>query len=132
MTTDKPVSSLSSAFPSHPEPCHIWPESSNLESGACSTIDNPFVNGHRSSAPSFGTTLPGTPNNETFPSEKNSILWEKSGKGYANRIEELGDINTQVDEKPDFEDPDGLKERRAKRLMKVRKFAFQFTIFGVK
>ncbi|OAG13919.1 hypothetical protein CC77DRAFT_1002156 [Alternaria alternata] len=36
-----------------------------------------------------------------------------------------------VDEKPDFSDPDGMKVRRAQRLMKLRKLAFQCCIFGL-
>lgn len=134
MSSHKSAGSLSSSLPSHPDDCHLRPASIILESGATSTIDNPFTNSNRSSALSFGsTTVPGTPNNERCQSEKsNSILWEKSGRDFTQRIEELGKLNTMVNEKPDFEDPDGLKERRAKKLMKVRKFGFQCTIFGIK
>ena len=128
MSTHQPASSLFSSLPSPLEDCHLRPESIALESEACSTFDNPFANAHRISSLSFGTTLPGTPCDE----KSKSKLWEKPRKDYANRIEELGDLNTQIDEKPDFVDPDGMKEHRAKKVMKVRKFAFQCTIFGLK
>jgi chitin synthase len=133
MSSHKPASSLASTIPSIPEDCHLRPEGITLESDIASSHYNPFGNKHRQSTLSLGTTILETPNNEPCISEKSvSILWDKSGKDHATRVQELGDLNTMVDEKPDFEDPDGSKVRRAKRLMKVRKFAFQCCIFGLK
>jgi hypothetical protein len=82
----------------------------------------------------LATTLPGTPCNEVYADEKTkSLLWEKGSQiDQAERVKELGDLNTMVDEKPDFSDPTGMKVRRAQRLMKVRKLAFQCCIFGLK
>jgi chitin synthase len=133
MSSHKPVSSLASTIPSQPEECHLRSESITFETDTASSPYNPFSNSHRQSTLSLGTTLPSTPDNEPYISEKSdSILWDKSGTDHAIRVQELGDLNTMVDEKPDFEDPDGSKVRRAKRLMKVRKFAFQCCIFGLK
>lgn len=132
MSSHKP-SSLASSLPSQPEDCHLRPESITFERDTASISYNPYINSHRQSTLSSGTELPGTPNSEVYISEKiGSILWEKSGKDHAARVQELGDLNTMVDEKPEFEDPDGVKVLRAKRIMKVRKFAFQCTIFGLK
>jgi chitin synthase len=62
------------------------------------------------------------------------MLWDKAKNGLSDaaRIAQLGNLCTMVDEKPDYDDPEGLRTRRAKRFMKVRKLGFQCTIFGLK
>jgi chitin synthase len=123
----------SSSLPSHLDECHLRPEGITLESEACSVNANFSVNALQNSPLSFGSTLPGTPSDEAYLSDKNApIPWKISDPEYSNRIKELGDCNIQVNEKPQFEDPDGRKQRRATKLMKVRKFTFQCTIFGIK
>lgn len=123
-----------STYPSRPDDCHLKQERSIYEGESFRSSD-PFADARRSSTLSFDNTLPGTPNNETYLSEKHHSIdsLKKQDPDYAaNRVKELGALNVQVDEKPDYDDPDGMKQRRAKRLMKVRKFGFQCLIFGFK
>lgn len=140
MSSHKPASSLASSLPSLPEDAHFRPESITAESDTATTPGNPFDNPYRQSTLSFATTLPGTPQNEIDSEKTDSMLFEKKGPviwetstvNHEERVKELGDLNTMVDEKPEFFDPDGMKVRQAQRLMKLRKLAFQCTIFGFK
>lgn len=133
MSFHRPDDSPAPSLPSPPKDVYLRPESISLDDDTDVARGNSHIQSHRHSTLSFGTTLPGTPSNELYADEKaNSFLWESSGKNHEERIKALGDLNTMVEEKPDFSDPDGMKVRRAQRLMKVRKFAFQSCIFGLK
>ena len=135
MFSQEPTSPLASSLPSEPENVFLRPDLSNVlhEWDTASTRYISSRNINRQSSLSLGTTLPGTPNNEVFINEKSiPIIWDPSTKSHEERVQQLGDLNIMVDEKPEFSDPDGLKVRRAQRLMKVRKLAFQCCIFGLK
>lgn len=121
--------------PSEPENAFLRPDLNSVlnEWDTASDRYNSARNVNRQSSLSLGTTLPGTPSNEVFTNEKcDRIMWDTCVERGEERVKQLGELNNMVDEKPDFSDPDGKKVRRAQRLMKVRKFAFQCCIFGLK
>jgi chitin synthase len=133
MSFHQPDDSLASSLPSQPENVYLRPERNTLGSGTIVARTNPYLQTQCQSTASFETTLPGTPNVETYINEKaGSFFWVNSEQHHEERVKTLGDLNTMVDEKPEFSDPSGMKVRRAQRLMKVRKLGFQCCIFGLK
>jgi chitin synthase len=132
-----PPSSRASSVISFPDSAHlpaVYPENP-LDA---SQLERPGMissHSHHSSALSGVTTLPGSPSTQSFQIDEKADpkLWDKhDGPADEARIAQLGSLSTMVDEKPDVVDLDGHLERRGKRLMKVRKLAFQCTIFGLK
>jgi chitin synthase len=135
MSSNESARPLASSLPSEPENVFLRPDLSNVlhEWDTASEKYNTSRNINRQSSLSLGTTLPGTPSNEVFTNEKcDRIMWDTCTKRGEERVKQLGELNNMVDEKPDFSDPDGMKVRRAQRLMKLRKLAFQCCIFGLK
>ncbi|CAN9304422.1 unnamed protein product [Alternaria alternata] len=134
MSSNESARPLASSLPSEPENVFLRPDLSNVlhEWDTASERYNTSRNINRQSSLSLGTTLPGTPSNEVFTNEKcDRIMWDTCTKRGEERVKQLGELNNMVDEKPDFSDPDGMKVRRAQRLMKLRKLAFQCCIFGL-
>lgn len=131
MSSLPPDGLSTTSLPTQPENAYLRLE--RVTPGSVITITDLNSYFQRQSTLSFQTTLPGTPRDEVYADEKaGSLFSEQSDRDHEERVKTLGDLNTMVDEKSDFSDPDGMKVRRAKRLMKVRKSAFQFCIFGLK
>jgi hypothetical protein len=92
------------------------------------TILNQSVN---PSTTDLGTSTACASVNEVEKDEKHSSINEK--EEYEPRtVEDLGDLVSQVDEKPSYEDPDGKLVHRGKQRMVFSKGFFWFCIFGFK
>lgn len=109
------------------------PVQARLES-ACTTPDStarntPVTLGSRSSLVS---TLVGITDEKTKVEKIGFIPSEKGSQTHKERIEELGQLVTPVNEEPTFQDPEGILERRGKRRMKLWKAGFSTFILGFK
>lgn len=124
---------LASELPSQPANVYLRSERTALDSNTATAEFSLTTPSQRQSNLSSRTTLPGTLREELYANEKvKGVFWQGPVEDHIERVTRLGKLNTMVVEAPDFSDPDGMKVRRAKRLMKVRKTAFQFCIFGLK
>ncbi|KAH9877748.1 hypothetical protein J1614_002965 [Plenodomus biglobosus] len=129
MSVIQPLRPLVLDLPRRPDQAYLRPESLIIEGISRALVNSIFEYIGYHSDISCSTTL-ATNSSHGDEYEKTPTFREKSEKRSAYRVRDLGKLNTQVDEQPNWSDPSGSKIKRAKRMMKLRKFAFQFTIFG--
>ncbi|KAF2848143.1 glycosyltransferase family 2 protein [Plenodomus tracheiphilus IPT5] len=129
MSIVKPFRPLELELPRQPNQAYLRPESMIIEGISRALVNSIFEYiGYHSDISRSTTLVSNDSHIDQF--EKIPTLREKSEKRAAHRAKQLGSLNTQVEAKPIWVDFDGSKTRRAGRLMKLRKFAFQFMIYG--
>jgi hypothetical protein len=133
MSSSQIQDTLTQKPPCQPANVYLKPTKTTNGSDLTDSDFSSYLQSQRQSLVSSKTTLSWTTDDEYFDKEKlGIILSESEVEDHNDRVKRLGDLNTMVKETPEFSDPDGTKLRRAQRLMKVRKMAFQCCIFGLK
>ncbi|KAH9871478.1 hypothetical protein IAQ61_005657, partial [Plenodomus lingam] len=129
MSVLPPFRPLALNLPRPPDQAYLRPESMILEAMSRALIHSIFEDIGYNNNVSHTDTLVSN-NSREGKCRKAPNFKETNPERCAHTTEQLGKLNTQVDEKPQWSDPDGSKTKRARKMMRLRKFAFQFIIFG--